>query len=166
MPRGNTTSVLCATVPAACLKPIPRPLHDIARLPGRDTPLCGTTAGQGVLQNDAKALNRYRNVDPSDSSNTLYKLSVREIMSNNAEATTSNIWEHTTASCSLGSISIDRVVDLERMTLPSSILLPTACEDELRGLAGKMGPRIIDPETLMVSLSFNSYLVQTKTTRS
>ena len=83
-------------------------------------------------------------------------------MSNNAEATTSNIWEHTTASCSLGSISIDRVVDLERMTLPSSILLPTACEDELRGLAGKMGPRIIDPETLMVSLSFNSYLVQTK----
>jgi len=80
----------------------------------------------------------------------------------NKEKTTPNIWDHKDASCVIGEISIDRVVDLERQTYPHAKLLPTADEDELRRLSLEMGPRIIEPETLTVSLSFHSYLIRTE----
>ncbi|MBT5047344.1 MAG: MBL fold metallo-hydrolase [Rhodospirillaceae bacterium] len=70
-------------------------------------------------------------------------------------------WDHARAGCDLGGISIDRVVDMERLAYPHSMLLPTSDADELRRLSAEMGSRIIDPETLAVALSFHSYLVRT-----
>ena len=70
-------------------------------------------------------------------------------------------WDHACAGCAVGAVAIDRVVDMERLSYDHAMLLPTAEEDELRRLAAEMGPRIIDPETLAVSLSFHSYLVRT-----
>lgn len=70
-------------------------------------------------------------------------------------------WDHNRAGCELGGISIDRVIDMERLAYPHSMLLPTSDADELRRLSAEMGPRIIDPETLMVALSFHSYLIRT-----
>lgn len=74
---------------------------------------------------------------------------------------TSNIWNHSDANCVLGGITIDRVVDMERLSYDASMMLPTAEETELRRLASEMGPRLIDPDTLAVSLSFHAYLVRT-----
>ena len=70
-------------------------------------------------------------------------------------------WDHARAGCDLGAVNIDRVVDMERLSYPHAMLLPTAEPDELRRLSTEMGPRIIDPETLAVSLSFHSYLIRT-----
>lgn len=70
-------------------------------------------------------------------------------------------WDLAGAGCKLGGTAIDRVVDMERLSYPHSLLLPTADPDALRRLADEMGPRLIDPETLAISLSFHSYLIRT-----
>lgn len=70
-------------------------------------------------------------------------------------------WNHAMANCALGDVTIDRVVDMERLSYPYANLLPTAEPAELRRLAAEMGPRLIDPETLAVALSFHAYLVRT-----
>jgi glyoxylase-like metal-dependent hydrolase (beta-lactamase superfamily II) len=82
-------------------------------------------------------------------------------MSDQSESITANIWNHADANCAVGDITIDRVIDLERLTYPAKMMLPTADEAELRRLAAEMGSRIIDPATMLVALSFHAYLVRT-----
>ena len=82
-------------------------------------------------------------------------------MTPNSASTAHQGWNHAQANCALGDITIDRVVDLERLSYPHFAMLPTADEAELRRLAAEMGPRIIDPGTLSLSLSFHAYLVRT-----
>jgi glyoxylase-like metal-dependent hydrolase (beta-lactamase superfamily II) len=83
-------------------------------------------------------------------------------MSDQKVGTRRDGWNHARAGCDLGEVTIDRVVDMERLSYAHAMLLPTADAGELRRLSGEMGPRLIDPETLAVSLSFHSYLVRTK----
>ena len=82
-------------------------------------------------------------------------------MAGNTASTTATGWNHAQANCAIGDITIDRVVDMERLAYSAKVMLPTADEAELRHLAAEMGPRIIDPETMSVSLSFHSYVVRT-----
>ena len=82
-------------------------------------------------------------------------------MAGNTDSSIANGWNHAQANCAIGDIAIDRVVDLERLAYAAKFMLPTADEAELRRLAADMGPRIIDSETMSVSLSFHAYVVRT-----
>lgn len=74
-----------------------------------------------------------------------------------------NIFDHARAGCDIGGVTIDRVVDIERLSYPHQVMLPASDPDALRRLSAEMGPRVIEPDTLMLSLSFHSWLVRTPT---
>lgn len=82
-------------------------------------------------------------------------------MEQDTATSASHGWNHNAANCALGDITIDRVVDLERLAYPWANLMPAADEDELRRLADEMGPRLIEPGSLALALSFHAYLVRT-----
>ena len=74
-------------------------------------------------------------------------------MSDQKVGTRRDGWNHARAGCDLGEVTIDRVVDMERLSYAHAMLLPTADAGELRRLSGEMGPRLIDPETLVTTVS-------------
>jgi len=73
-----------------------------------------------------------------------------------------NVWNQARAGCDIGGISIDRVVDIERLSYPHKTLIPGSNRELLCELSKEMGPRLIEPVTLDLSLSFHSFLVRTE----
>jgi len=74
---------------------------------------------------------------------------------------TENIWNHKNANCKIGDFRIDRIVDIERLCYPYSSMIPDADPKVLMDLVEEMGPRLIDPDTLDLSLSFHAFLIRT-----
>jgi len=72
-----------------------------------------------------------------------------------------NIWDHERAGCDVGGVSIDRVVDIERLSYPHRVMIPDSTPEALSSLAAEFGPRLIAPETFELSLGFHSFLVRT-----
>ena len=73
-----------------------------------------------------------------------------------------NVWSQERAGCDIGGISIDRVVDIERLSYPHKTLIPSSDRELLCELSKEMGPRLIHPESLDLSLSFHSFLIRTE----
>lgn len=60
----------------------------------------------------------------------------------------------------VGTISIGRVADIERSRHPASRGFPTLTREALLGHAERLGPQLIDPETLELFLSFHTFVVR------
>ncbi len=60
-----------------------------------------------------------------------------------------------------GSIEVCRVADMESVQLPTLRGFPTLTQEALRGYAARLGPGMIDPESLDLLISFHTYVVRT-----
>jgi glyoxylase-like metal-dependent hydrolase (beta-lactamase superfamily II) len=59
-----------------------------------------------------------------------------------------------------GSITIDRVVDMDNVRLPSLRGFPQLTHDVIRQHIDRLGPRFIDPQTLDLLISFHTYVIR------
>ena len=66
----------------------------------------------------------------------------------------------------LGSITIDRVLEHERTVFPLNTLYPTARAELLEPHRAWLAPRVIDPTTELLVLAFHTFAVRTPDARS
>lgn len=60
----------------------------------------------------------------------------------------------------IGNIRVERVADIERSAHPASRGFPELTREALQAHARRLGPHLIDPETLDIYLSFHTYVVR------
>lgn len=60
----------------------------------------------------------------------------------------------------VGNISVSRVADIEKSRHPASRGFPTLAREALRAHAQRLGPQLIDPETLELFFSFHTFVVR------
>ena len=70
-------------------------------------------------------------------------------------------WDTAKDACQVGTISINRVVDIENIAFPANVIFPDATPDVIRKARDALAPQHFAKNSLNLLLSFHAFLVRT-----